>query len=107
MHEVNSRGEIKMRRKYVGIKPSLQYLSQITSVSFKISSLKLIMVKKCVPNLDLNAHSSKLQQKSHLSVPFLGIARPQSQFPRSSIFGCRKIDRPILEIYKSLRDIQV
>jgi hypothetical protein len=81
------------------------YHRSMTVVSFKICSLKLILVKKCVPNLDLNAHSSTLQQKSHLSIPFLGNARPQSQFPRSSIFGYRKIDRPILAIYKFPTDI--
>jgi hypothetical protein len=55
----------------------------------------------------------------HLCIPFLGIARPQSQFPLSCvgeqftyifpgsvhIFRCTKIERPILEIYKSLTDI--
>ncbi len=60
-----------------------------------------------------------LQRKSHVCIPFLGIARPQSQFPYSSvcerfiysqdrstyIFGCSKIDRPIQEIYKSFTDI--
>ncbi len=60
---------------------------------------------------------STLQQKSHLCIPFLGIA--QLQFPHSCvcewfifpgsvhIFGCSKIDRLILEIYKSLTDILV
>ncbi len=62
-------------------------MPSMTSASFKISSLTLIIMKNCVPNLDLNAHSSTLQQKSHLSIPFLGIARPQSQFSRSSVFG--------------------
>jgi hypothetical protein len=59
-----------------------------------------------------------LQRKSHLLIPFLGIARHQSQFPhscvcerfiysqdRSKYFGCSKIDRLILEIYKSLTDL--
>jgi hypothetical protein len=53
--------------------------------------------------------ASTLQRKSHLCIPFLGIARPQSQVsvsdlyvPRISphIFGFGKIDRPILGIYK-------
>jgi hypothetical protein len=48
-----------------------------------------------------------LQRKSHLCIPFLGIARPQSQFPHSCVCerfiyiypglvqlcGCSKIDR--------------
>jgi hypothetical protein len=58
---------------------------------------------------------STLQGKSHLCIPFLGIARPQSQFPHSCvserfivfpglvhIFPCSRIGRPILEIYESL-----
>ncbi len=60
-----------------------------------------------------------LQRKSHLCIPFLGLRRLSpnfhihvsvihlySIFPGSvHIFGCSKIDRPILEIYKSLTDI--
>ncbi len=60
-----------------------------------------------------------LQGKTHLCIPFLGIARPQSQFPHSCvcegficifpglvhIFPFSRIGRPILEIYKSLTDI--
>jgi hypothetical protein len=53
MREANSSGEKKMRRKYVVIKPTLQYLPQIYGFGqFKISSLKLIIVKNCVPNPD-------------------------------------------------------
>jgi hypothetical protein len=57
-----------------------------------------------------------LQRKSHLCIPFLGIARRQSQFPHSCV--CERfiysqdrytwlqhIKRPILEKYKSLTDI--
>jgi hypothetical protein len=32
-----------------------------------------------------NEYSSTLQGKSHLCIPFLGIARPQSQFPHSCV----------------------
>jgi hypothetical protein len=59
-----------------------------------------------------------LQGKFHLCIPFLGMARLQSQFPHSCvcelfvysheglvhIFPCSRKSRPILEIYKSLRD---
>ncbi len=59
-----------------------------------------------------------LQRKNHLCIPFLGIARPQSQFPhlcvcerfiyyqdRSAFFLCRRIGRSIVVgIYKSLTD---
>ncbi len=63
---------------------------------------------------------SALYQKLNLCIPGKGIVRPQSQlptflclwttyvFPGSVyIFGCSKIDRPILETYKSLTDIWV
>jgi hypothetical protein len=59
-----------------------------------------------------------LQRKSHLCIPFLGIAWAQSQFPnscvcerfiyyqdRSTYFSCSRIGSPILEIYKSPSDI--
>ncbi len=58
-----------------------------------------------------------LQRKSHLCIPFLGIALPQSQFPHScvcerflysqnrSTFGYSKIDTSFLAICKSLTDI--
>ncbi len=59
------------RWKYVCIKPSLQYLSQI-------NDLKLIIMKNSVPNLDLNAHSSTLQRKSRCTVLFLGIHKWES-----------------------------
>ncbi len=63
--------------------------------------------------------TSALQGKSHLCIPFLGIARPQSQFPHSCaclcaiyifsgsvhIVPCSKSGRLILEIYKSLSQI--
>ncbi len=57
-----------------------------------------------------------LQWISHLFIPFLGIARPQSKFPHScaceqfiysqdrSTYSCRRIGRSILWIYKSLTD---
>ncbi len=57
-----------------------------------------------------------LQGKSHLCIPFLGIARPQSQFPHSCALSdlyiprigphisCSMIGRSIMEIYKSLTD---
>ncbi len=62
-----------------------------------------------------------LYQKSNLCIPGKENARPQSQFLHSCvclwaiyifpgsvhIFGWSKIDRPILEIYKSLKDIWV
>ncbi len=63
-----------------------------------------------------------LQRKSYLCIPFLGIVRPQSQFPHSCvcerfiypqdlsairIFPCSRIGRPILEMYKCLTDIWV
>ncbi len=62
-----------------------------------------------------------LQRKSRLWIPFLGIARPQFQFlhscvcerflysqDRSTYLVAEKyVDRPILEIYKSLTDIWV
>ncbi len=60
-----------------------------------------------------------LYRKSNICIPRKGIARPQFQFlfmflwaiyifPGSvHIFGCSKIDIPILEIYKSLTDIWV
>ncbi len=58
-----------------------------------------------------------LQGKSHLCIPFMGIARPQSLFPHSCvckqyifpgsvhIFPCSRTSRLILEIYKYLTDI--
>ncbi len=59
-----------------------------------------------------------LHGKSHFCITFLGIARPQSQFPHSCvceqficipgsahIFPCSRIGRPIREIYKFLTDI--
>ncbi len=49
---------------------------------------------------------SALQGKSHLYIPFLGIAQPLFQFPHSCvcersfhIFSCRRIGRPIVGIY--------
>ncbi len=62
--------------------------------------------------------SITLQGKYHLCIPLLGIAQPQSQYPHSCvcerfiisqgsvhIFPWSRTGRPILEIYKSLRDI--
>jgi hypothetical protein len=63
--------------------------------------------------------SNALQGKSYLCIPFLGIARLQSQFPESCVcerFICSQdrstylpasegISRPILEIYKYLTDV--
>ncbi len=59
----------------------------------------------------------KLQRTFHWCIPYVGIARPQSQFlhsrvlwarnifPRSvHIFPASRIDRSIVEIYKSLTD---
>jgi hypothetical protein len=69
--------------------------------------------------LPINTISATLQGKSHLCIPSLGIARPQSQFPQSCvcerfyvfpglvhIFPCSRIGRPNLEIYKSLTEIE-
>jgi hypothetical protein len=74
-------------------------------------------LKKITTIINSILHTA-LQRKSHLLIPFLGIARHQSQFPhscvcerfiysqdRSKYFGCSKIDRLIVEIYKSLTDI--
>ncbi len=61
---------------------------------------------------------STLQRKSHLCIPFLGIARPQPQFQHlqyvsaSDLYSPRiglhisssRIGRPIVGIYKSLTD---
>ncbi len=55
-------------------------------------------------------------QRTYLCIPFLGIVRPQSQFPHSCVcerfkipsigphFSCSRIGRPIMGIYKSLTD---
>ncbi len=59
-----------------------------------------------------------LQWKCNLCIPFLGIARPQSQFPHSCVCerfiyiihsigphtSCSRIGRSIVGIYKSLTD---
>ncbi len=58
-----------------------------------------------------NGVEDALQRKSHLCVPFPGIARPQSQFPHSCVcerfiysqdqsthFSCRRIGRSIVGI---------
>ncbi len=63
-------------------------------------------------------HNSRTAKTSDLCIPSNETARPCSQFPHSCIgeqfyifprsvhlFSCSKIDRPILEIYKSLTDI--
>ncbi len=44
------------------------------------------------------SQGAALQRKSHLCIPFLGIARPQSQFTHSCV--CER--KPIMGIYKSL-----
>ncbi len=59
---------------------------------------------------------SALPWKSHLCIPFLGIVRPQPQFPHSCVcerlyspriglhISSSRIGRPIVGIYKSLTD---
>jgi hypothetical protein len=77
-------------------------------------------VHSIAPGINPPTYGKKraLQRKSMLCIPFLGIVRPQSQFATFMclwaiyiflgsvhMFGCSKIDRLILEIYKSLTEI--
>ncbi len=88
------------------------------------SSLEFGFFHSAFPPANTSLHSlfvyTTLQGKSHLCIAFLGIARPQSQFPLlmclwaiyifpgsvHHIFPCSRIGigRPSLEIYKSLTD---
>jgi hypothetical protein len=71
--------------------------------------------RRCVPALSIDLWST-LQRKSHICIPFLGIAWPQLQFnihvsvsdldsPRIGLhISSSGIGRPIVEIYKWLTD---
>ncbi len=69
-----------------------------------------------IHKVDPSSRQSALQRKSHLCIPFLGIARPQPNFhihvsvsnlyrPRSGLhISSSRTGRPIVGIYKSLPD---
>ncbi len=51
---------------------------------------KLRILNKCYLGLEVHylRLDSTLQRKPHLCIPFLEIARPQSQFPRTCVWDC-------------------
>ncbi len=68
------------------------YLVAVAHLKSVLRGLSLILHAPCPLTLCYRA----LQRKSHLCIPFLGIARPQSQFPHSCV--CERFiysqDRP-------------
>jgi hypothetical protein len=56
-----------------------------TLPSASIASLRVCHFRPPYPSGVLWEYGSTLQRKSHLCIPFLGIARTQSQFPHSCV----------------------
>jgi hypothetical protein len=51
---------------------------------------------------NLGEDQGTLQGKSQLCIPFLGIARPQSQFPHSCVYECSAQTRTGIGILEKL-----
>jgi hypothetical protein len=67
-------------------------------------SLLLFVTLGSLPRLESKGEKKQISTARKIPVMYsMGMARPQSQFPHSCV--CEGIDRPIVEINKSLTDI--
>jgi hypothetical protein len=59
------------------------FLSKYCIVILIVTVFMKMQIKKNI--FDFHSSKATLQRKSHLCIPFLGIAQPQPQFPHSCV----------------------